>query len=92
MTKLENLREKFADMHENFDKFLAEHADIVDGIIDTVGEMYKAFKGHEKMEFAIAATLEAIQIPAPFAIMASQIVVDKTEAFIQERYNEKHAQ
>lgn len=91
MGKLENLREKFADMHEKFDDFLADHKDVIDEIIDTVGEVYKKCKGHEKMEFAIAAALEALQIPAPFAIMSSQIIVDKTEAFIQERYNEKHA-
>lgn len=95
MTKLENLREKFADVHEKFDEFLDQHHDVAVAAIDAAekaaGEAYKKFNGHEKMEFAIAYLLEQIHVPATYAVMASQVIVDKTEEFIQKIFNANNA-
>ena len=95
MTALENLREKFADVHKNFDNFLEQHHDVAVAAINAAekaaGDAYEKFDGHKKMEFAISFLLEQIHIPGPFAVMASQQIVDRTEAFIQNVYNAKIA-
>lgn len=90
MTKaLENLRSKFEAVHEGFDEFLAQHKDAADAAIAAVETGYTTFKGHQKLELAIEILLEQIHIPGPFAVMASQQIVDRTEAFIQSRFNAK---
>ena len=91
MGNVTKLREKFADIHEGFDAFLADHKEGAEAAIAAVEAGYKALDGHEKLEMAIAILLEQIHIPGPFAVMASQQIVDRTEAFIQCVFNEKKA-
>lgn len=95
MAVLENLRDKFTDVHKDFDKLLAQHphlaAEAIDAAEDAAGKAYINNDGHHKMEFAIAYVLEQIHIPGPFAVMASQQIVDRTEAFVQAKYNEQKA-
>lgn len=88
---LANLREKFTQVHEGFDDFLAEHKDIADAAIIAVETGYTAFKGHEKLEMALEILLMQLHIPGPFAVMASQQIVDRVEAFIQKRFDKKRA-
>jgi len=93
MTKLENLREKFANVHEKFDEFLEQHHELATAAIDEVekeaGNLYEKFGVHTKIEAAIAYFLEQIHVPGSFAVMASQQVVDRIEAFIQKIFNAK---
>lgn len=89
MTILAKLREKFTTFHENFDEFLAGHKDEADAVIKTVELGYVAFKGHVKLEIAVQLLLEQLHVPGVYAVMASQAIVDRTEAFIQARFNKK---
>ena len=87
MPKLEKIRERFSEIHEKFDDFLAEHKEAARTVIEVVEAGYKAMSGEEKLEMAIALLLEQLHVPGPFAVMASQQIVERTEAFIQKVFN-----
>ena len=89
---LKEIREKMIDGIEQLEKTLERNKDIAEIVIKDVGEEYQEHNGHSKMFLAISFLLQRINVPAIFATIASQKVVDITEKFIQARYDEMKEQ
>ena len=86
---LDKLRTLFSNNYREFKEYLIEHEpEIAEKAINYVIEKYSDIDGDQKMEFAIQFVLEAVHIPAIYAIFSSKLILQAVKYFIQDKYDD----